>query len=611
MLAEKTWKTVADGTHHKCGVTLAGEIWCWGFQSSGELGNGTFLDSLSTPTRVLGSHDWAQVALGTMHTCGITTSGQLHCWGRNLEGELGVLPQNISVPTPQWVNNGQSGAWLRVSATLQTCAIQQVDDDTSRGRLYCWGMNEYGEVGVDPTLSQALFEPVEVMPGTLWRDVETGIESLTCAVRDDGSLWCWGKNRRQLLGADVVSRHTPYKIDGGDWWRVSVGYAPCALSVGATSDAGGEITCWKYYSETTERVFDVISLQQTGWRALARGSLASCAIDTSDRLYCWYDVASFLYADATPVLGGHSWQSIAHGLEISCGLTTTGQLYCWGQGLSWTPTPVPGGPWRALSLFYSKGCAVHAADGKLYCWATYGNAPQPKAIDDAVGTPWTLVALGESATCGIRSDDSLWCWGSNTNGQMGDGTTTSSTTPKAILPGTSWRSVSLGYYQSCGIQGDGSLWCWGKGTAGGLGLGTLDDHPQPARVGAAKWKQVSATTNSTCAIREDDTLWCWGRWVAKSLGPTPLVPQQMGSDRWLMVGGDTAVRSDGTLWDLNWSGAAPLLRRDLPANTSWSSASSICGITTAGALYCWGNNGAGMLGVGLPTAITNLHLESD
>ena len=608
------WIAVRDSAHHGCGIKEDKSLWCWGHSSSGELGYGGYLEK-PQPTAVVGNASWQSIGIGVMHSCGIRIDGTLWCWGRNLEGQLGTGVAGLDFPTPQQVTTASSLAWLRVAAHQQTCAIQGVDGKTDVGRLSCWGMNNYGEVGRDPQQSPKVMTPQEVAANTLWRDVDTGWDGLTCGIQEDGSLWCWGKNVNGLFGDNTPAVHQPQKIDDGPWLNVSVGTQPCAISPGALNPEGGQIRCWALYESWNELTLSSALVEPaTGWKRLARGSLNTCATDTDDHLWCWYGIDSFARDLGTPVSGSTLWRETAVGKDLSCGISTANQLYCWGQGFSWIPQLIGIGSWKKVALAVFNGCAIDGG-GALHCWSSYGKPPEPVPVASGSTVPWFAISVGQSANCGIRTDGSLWCWGLNGEGQVGDGTTTKREAPVPIMAGSSWQRVSVGTIHTCGVQTDGSLWCWGSGSNGRLGLGTAENHLSPQRVGQERWKSVvMLTSNTSCAIREDETLWCWGgNFVHLGEVASPL---QVGVDRWSSLGSGLGIQIDGSLWRISLGSNSVLSQVTEPKLASWlvvslGEASQGCVIGIDFKLYCWGSNQFGQLGIGLPTSITTRYLESD
>ena len=188
---------------------------------------------------------------------------------------------------------------------------------------------------------------------------------------------------------------------------------------------------------------------------------------------------------------------------------------------------------------------------------------------------WRSVTAGNTRTCALRNDDSLWCWGNNVKGQLGDGTVETRPSPVQVEAGSTWRTVDAGYFHTCGIRRDGTLWCWGENFAGQLGdgtTGTMRTNPTP--VGQdADWAQVAVGDYHTCARRKDESIWCWGDNNYGQLGDGTLgadqgkaVPVQISSKpRWL----DLTTGNDHT-----------------------------CSLMDNDSLWCWGRNDYGQLGDG-------------
>jgi alpha-tubulin suppressor-like RCC1 family protein len=264
--------------------------------------------------------------------------------------------------------------------------------------------------------------------------------------------------------------------------------------------------------------------------------------------------------------------------------------------------------------------------------ATAGAMPAPSARAAGGASQWNHIAAGGYQTCGIRLGNTLWCWGDNSYGQLGIGTTTSHTQPQQITrPATAgWAGVTAGGLHACATRKDGTLWCWGGNGSGELGIGTWTSQSRPQQVttpAPAGWTSVTASAFHTCATRSDTTLWCWGLNLAGELGIGTQTeqdqPQQVTTPAaagWTSVTtGDEhtcATRSDGTLWCWGDNGFGALGIGNLtsqdwpqqvstPAPTGWTSVTAgeghTCATRSDATLWCWGWNDAGQLGIGSKT----------
>ena len=231
--------------------------------------------------------------------------------------------------------------------------------------------------------------------------------------------------------------------------------------------------------------------------------------------------------------------------------------------------------WAAVSAGNQHSVAIRT-DGSLWVWgfndqgqlgtgATGGFLPVPVQIQ--AGTTWASVAAGGMHTVAIRTDGSLWAWGNNGQGRLGDGTTTLRNAPVRIGTDNDWTSVAVSATHSMAIREGGTLWAWGNNANGRLGDGTTTNRTTPVQIFAgAIWTYVSAAAH-TVAIMENGTLWAWGFNQDGQLGdgmtgagdrPWPARVRTVTDVTWASVsaggGYSIAVGADGAVWGwgLNW-----------------------------------------------------------
>ena len=304
-------------------------------------------------------------------------------------------------------------------------------------------------------------------------------------------------------------------------------------------------------------------------------------------------------ADAAEPEGGSAdWRSVSAGRNHTCGIRTSGRLYCWGEDIqgqlgngpgpgSDSPVEVVGNhtDWKVVSAGGNHTCARRAT-GRLYCWGSDSNGQVGDDGDNVAQTvpvqvfgnriDWTnAISAGERHTCARRTTGRLYCWGDDGNGQVGNGGLPAEhDTPQQVFGNlTTWTAVSAGDFHTCARRSTGRLYCWGSDDPNGT-LGnnaTLASQGTPVQVfgNRTDWAAVSAGGDHTCARRTSGRIFCWG---ADNFG-------QVGN------GAATGIRPTptavGTLAD-------------------WTSVSAgethTCGRRTNGRAYCWGRAAFGALG---------------
>jgi len=245
---------------------------------------------------------------------------------------------------------------------------------------------------------------------------------------------------------------------------------------------------------------------------------------------------------STPVTtfsGGTNWKQVSTGDRHTAAIKTDGTLWTWGYGangrlgngvttgnISTPVTTFSGGTnWKQVSAGYRIIAAIKT-DGTLWTWGTgsfshLGNGTTTGTISTPVttfagGTNWKQVSTGDRHTAAIKTDGTLWTWGYGSNGRLGNGVTTGriSTPVTTFAGGNNWKQVSSGGYCTAAIKTDGTLWTWGSGSGGALGNAVITGSistPVTTFTGGTNWKQVSSSRSySTSAIKTDGTLWTWG-----------------------------------------------------------------------------------------------------
>jgi alpha-tubulin suppressor-like RCC1 family protein len=252
----------------------------------------------------------------------------------------------------------------------------------------------------------------------------------------------------------------------------------------------------------TQRITPVTTLSGgANWKQVACSQSISnghtAAIKTDGTLWIWGfngygqlgDNTSFLGGRSTPVttfVGGTNWKQVVCGRDHTSAIKTDGTLWTWGRNS------------------YGQIGDNTSGTNRLTPVTTF-----------AGGTNWKQVSCGAvNFTAAIKTDGTLWVWGRNAFGQLGDNTTTTRSTPVTTFAGeTNWKQVSCGRLHTSAIKTDGTLWAWGRGANGQLGDNTITQKNTPVTTfaGGDNWKQVDSGYGHISAIKTDGTLWTWGR----------------------------------------------------------------------------------------------------
>jgi alpha-tubulin suppressor-like RCC1 family protein len=323
---------VSPGGAHTCGLTAAGVIWCWGNNATGQLGDGTTTNRLTPVVVRAGALRFHHVTAADYHTCALTTDARAYCWGDNSYGQLGLGGPTTRRLRPSPVSGGLTFRQLSAGGLGHTCGV------TSTGRAYCWGNNQFGQLGDGTETDRSAPTPVastlafsEVLPGA----------NFTCGTTTGGTAWCWGYNAFGQLGDGTTApRLTPVRVLGGLTFRhVSAGDHTCGVTTASRA------YCWgsNFNGElgdgtTTERHQPRAVAGGLTFTGVAAAGSTSCGITPGGRVYCWGNNFYGRVGDGTTTnrltptatAGNHLFERVNNGGVHACAVTSDGRTFCWG-----------------------------------------------------------------------------------------------------------------------------------------------------------------------------------------------------------------------------------------------------------------------------------------
>ncbi len=527
VLAGKTVTAVAAGASHALALCSDGTLAAWGHNLYGQLGNNSTTQS-SVPVAVsttgaMAGKTVVAVAAGYYHSMALCSDGTVFAWGYNFYGQLGNnSTTNSSVPVAV-TTSGTALAGKTVSAVAagQYHSLASCSD----GTVAAWGYNAYGQLGNNSTTNSSV--PVAVttsgaLAGKTVTRVSAGFTH-SLALCSDGKLVTWGNNTYGQLGNNSTTQST-----------VPVAVSTSGVLAGKTviRMAGGASHTLALCSDGTLTTWGYNFYGQLGGNGTANSSVP---VDVS--------ISGVLAGKAAAVLSAGNSYSVAlclDGTVASWGSNFNGQLGSGGGTSFPVPTPVStaGTPLSGKTLIAQSAGGAHSlglcSDGTLAAWGSNSNGQMgnnsttdssvPVAVSNSgvlAGKTVVAVAAGASHSLALCSDGTVAAWGYNSNGQLGNNTTTDSKVPVAVttsgvLAGKTVISVTAGLYHSLVLCSDGTVIAWGYNVFGQLGNNSTTQSTVPVAVttsGVLAGKTVSAVAAGqyhSLAVCSDGTVATWG-----------------------------------------------------------------------------------------------------
>jgi len=452
--------TIGGTTGSSYGIDKNGRIWAWGTNTSGALGNNSTTNR-STPVSVCGAvKTFCAITAGLTFAVAIDNYGDAWAWGLITNGRLGIQ-YNTSISTPKSIQ-GANKTFCTIAGTMGGSFVNYGSAIDKNGRLWTWGNNSTGQLGINSITSQ--ITPVSVCGAVKTFCKISNGASTSAAIDKNGRVWMWGSAASGALGDNsVTSKRTPISICGAV-------KTFCQISVGAdyayALDKNGRI--WAWGSATDGKIGDnsitnkstpvsICGAVKTFCQIAINVNNSSAAIDKNGRVWMWGRNTAGMLGDnsivnrSTPVSicgAVKTFCKISVGNEHTAAIDKNGRAWAWGNN-----------------------GAGNLGDGTGVSKST------PVSVLGAVKT-FCEISVGDACTLALDKNGMVWGWGYNTSGQLGNNSTTSRLTPVSVCGAVkTFCKISAAYNATYAIDKNGKVWSWGRNTSDQLGQGVITLTP--------------------------------------------------------------------------------------------------------------------------------------
>ena len=523
---ETNYTQIVAGTTTAIALDEDGNIWSWGNNVSGQVGNGEKSDNYVTiPTQISNGTRYIQISGGNGHSIALDESGNIWTWGSNYYGQLGNGQSSGNVSVPTQITNGIKYTQISVAAEIALSHNMALD---SEGNIWTWGYNSQGQLGNGQTgSSNSVSIPTKVTSGTIYTQISAGGDS-SLALDNEGNIFGCGDNERGQLTFEQTAM---------SWVQINVKLSKLG-SNGVALDDEGNIWSWKINGDGTKQIPTQIT-NGTQYIQVQGGSLA---LDSDGNIWTWGNNGNGQLGNgqsggnvSSPIqiTTGTKYIQIAGGSSHCIALDESGNIWTWGynnqgqlgNGEKGTnvlvPTKVTSGTKYVQIATGSLHSLALDEEGNIWTWGInsdgqLGNGESGYSNNVLIptqvttGTKYIQIEGRGSNSIALDEKGNIWTWGSNSSGQLGNGESGYSknvVTPTQITNGIQYTKISGG--SSClALDSEGNIWVWGSNTAGELGDGTGANVTQPKKLELGiKVKEIVA---GSFILDENGYMWSTG-----------------------------------------------------------------------------------------------------
>ncbi|WP_240416785.1 fibronectin type III domain-containing protein [Paenibacillus periandrae] len=626
-------KAITAGSFHSVALKDDGTVW--------QFGDGTNTTN-SSPQQIVNLSGIVDISAKWDHTLALKNDGTVWAWGNNIYGQLGD-GSRMNRLTPQQVI-GLTNVTAISAGFSHSLAI------TSNGALWAWGGSYYSGVLGNGTSNSSSTTPVPVSVSGVFQKIAAG-GGFSLALKDDGTIWTWGSNAEGQLGSGSKGgyRDTPYQIQN---LRGVSSISAGGSHSGAITNTGtyftwgyaffGQLGNSEYYNIATPskvigpnlNISDVEppTIPGSFYASINSNEVTlNWTASTDDSLVKIYNIYN-----GNELIGRTGTLKYIHTMlpNVPYAFSVTAEDASGNESLRTNPIHFQNPEAEPIKVQMALG-NIHSlallSNGTVWAWGygALGNGMEyiPDSIDIAYrsGRPVQTgindvirIGAGNEHSIALKNDGTVWTWGNNRYGQLGNETTVKQILPVQVSGLSNIREIVAGRSHSVALKSDGTVWTWGRNHKGQLGDGTIIDRITPVQVANLSGvKAISANGDFTLVLKDDGTVWGWGANNYGQLGDaatidrlSPVKALVNGEVRAIAAGGShsLALKNDGTVWEWGWGSSydsvtnmslnpVQVLGINNPQGIAAGSYHSMAYMNN-GELWTWGHNTYGQLGNG-------------
>jgi alpha-tubulin suppressor-like RCC1 family protein len=466
---DTNWAKVSAGINHSIGIKTDGTIWTWGANGSGQLAQNDVV-SRSNPIQIGSNNNWDKASAGNSFTIAIRTDGTMFSWGTNSpSGQLGAnlrpnepLFPRAAIQRSSPVQIGTRSDWTQVSSgAAHTIALR------SDGTIWSWGLNTSRQLGFVTTFNNPRSSPIQIGVSSNWSQVAAGGDN-SAAIATDGTLWTWGSNVIGQVGINNTNNvSSPVQVGTrSDWTQVSTRSSTIAVRSDGTIWGWGQNDSGQLgLLNTTNRSSPVQIGNLSNWVSGSIASTINMIMDNSGIIY---------------TSGGSVFNVLLRARAVTDTTNRSSPVQV-GVETDWD---------KFFGGFYP---TVQKTNGGVYTLRSF-------PIQIGTDTDWKILIASDdgdstnTTKIGIKTNGTLWSWGpANGTGLLGLGDTSARSIPTQVGTDTNWSTLTqIVNNNITAVKTNGTLWAWGSNGAGQLGLGDIINRSSPTQVGTlSTWVSAS------------------------------------------------------------------------------------------------------------------------